>query len=71
MITKIEYIKKHGLFENFRWNNDIKEFSNLISFMDGIILARPHCQGYKDKDKDHFDVLVKICNEAHAIDENN
>ena len=28
MITKIEYIKKHGLFENFRWNNDIKEFSN-------------------------------------------
>jgi len=28
MITKIEYIKKHGLFENFRWNSDIKEFSN-------------------------------------------
>jgi len=28
MITKIDYIKNHGLFKNFRWNNDIKEFSN-------------------------------------------
>lgn len=32
MISKIEYIKKHGLFDNFHWNNNINEFSsfNLI-----------------------------------------
>ncbi len=32
MITKIDYIKNHGLFKDFRWDDNIKEFSkfNLI-----------------------------------------